>query len=120
MSDPCRFVGVEGEKCERLHEVLQSNPCIKKVGTKRQPSIYNLYVGACIKAKGGIRKFGEAGPIVRQCAVEYKEDKSKGKFRYQFEQPQRTSSGEAPTLWKGRDLQAEWNNLYARVSGKKK
>jgi hypothetical protein len=120
MSDPCKFVGVEGEQCNKLHQVLQSNPCIGRGKTKRQPSVYNKYVGACIKAKGGIRKFGEAGPIIRQCAAEYKEDKPKGKFRYEFEMPQSSPSGQPSTLWHGRDLQAEWSNLYGKISGRRK
>jgi hypothetical protein len=116
MSDPCQFVGVEGEKCDRLQELLSRRPAPR---AKRAPSQYNLYVKECIKTKGGIRKFGEAAPIMRQCASEYKEDKSKGKFRYAFEMPA-SRSGESPVLWKGRDLQAEWRDLYGRVSGKRK
>jgi len=115
MSDPCEFVGVEGEKCDRLHQLID-RPAPR---TKRAPSAYNLYVKECIKEKGGIRKFGEAAPLMRQCAVEYKEDKAKGKYRYTFEMP-KPQVGDSSTLWKGRDMQAEWRDLYGRISGKRK
>jgi hypothetical protein len=120
MSDPCKFVGVEGEKCDRLHQLLKDNPCRATSKTKRAPSAYNLYVKECIKNKGGIRKFGEAAPIMRQCATEYKEDKSKGQFRYKFDMPTAQSSGSSAQLYKGRDLQAEWRDLHRRVSGGKR
>ena len=78
MSDPCKFVGIEGEKCDRLHELLSRKT--SRTTRKRAPSVYNLYIKECIKTKGGIKKFGEAAPIMRQCAGEYKEDKKKGAF----------------------------------------
>lgn len=118
LSDPCKYVGVEGEQCNRLHEVLDANPSPRRAG-KRAPSFYNLFVKACFEAKGGVKKFGEAGPKMRECATEYKEDKAKGKFRYHVEAPA-TPSGSSSQLWKGRDLQAEWRDLYRKVSGKGK
>lgn len=117
MSDPCIFVGVEGEKCDKLHQLLKDNPCRPTARPKRAPSTYNLYVKECIKNKGGIKKFGEAAPIMRQCASEYREDKAKGQFRYKFEVPVPQSTGN-PQLWKGRNLQAEYRDLYRRVSGR--
>lgn len=119
LANPCEYVGVEGEQCTRLHELLKDNPCRSTGKAKRAPSTYNLYVKACIKQKGGIRKFGEAAPIMRQCASEYKEDKSKGKLRYAIEMPP-SQSGGSSTLWKGRDLQAEWSDMYGKLSGKRK
>jgi len=118
LSDPCKFVGVEGEQCNRLHQVLESNPC-RKGKTKRAPSTYNLYIKACLGAKGGVKKFGEAGPKMRECATEYNADKAKGKFRYHVEIPA-SGGSQSPALWKGRDLQAEFAQLYGRVSGKRK
>lgn len=118
MTDPCKYVGVEGTQCDKLHQVLDSNPCTRKSG-KRAPSAYNLYIKACLKAKGGVKKFGEAGPKMRQCATEYKEDKAKGKARYEVEAPQAVV-GSQSTLWKGRDLQREWTDLYGKVSGRRK
>ena len=118
LSDPCKFVGVEGEQCQKLHQVLDSNPCMRK-GGKRAPSAYNLYIKACLKAKGGVKKFGEAGPKMRVCAGEYKEDKAKGKARYDVEVPH-TAVGSQPTLWKGRDLRKEWAEMYAKISGRRK
>lgn len=121
LSDPCKYVGVEGEKCDKLHRLLESNPCpIPGRAKKRAPSTYNLYVKECIKAKGGIRKFGEAAPIMRECAGEYKEDKRKGAFRYKFEVPAVQTGGEQPVLWKGRDMQKEWSDLYGKISGARK
>ncbi len=114
MSDPCQFVGVEGEKCDKLHQLLKDNPCRPAVKPKRAPSAYNLYVKECLKSKGGVKTFGEAGPKMRQCATEYKEDKTKGQFRYKFEMPTPQSTGSSP-LWKGRDIQAEWDNLYRKI-----
>lgn len=118
MSDPCDFVGVEGEKCDRLKQLL-ARPSPKK---KRAPSFYNLFAKECIKAKGGIKKFGEAAPLMRQCAAEYREDKAKGKFRYEVQMPANPSyqgyvKGNEAQLWKGRDLQKEWQTLYRKVSG---
>jgi len=113
MSDPCKFVGVVGEQCDRLHQVLAS----PRARGKRAPSFYNLYVKACLASKGGIKKFGEAAPKMRECSAEYKEDKRKGQFRYKVEVPP-SVSGSSPQLWKGRDLQAEWHDLYRKVSGK--
>lgn len=84
---------------------------------KRRPTFYNLYVKACIIAKGGIKKFGEAGKIMSKCAAEYREDKAKGKFRYEVEMPPSEPS-EGAVLWKGRDLQAEWLALYKRLTGR--
>ena len=114
MSDPCGYVGVRGEQCSRLMQLLSPKP-----RPKRAPSQYNLYAKACIKAKGGIRKFGEAGGLMKQCAKEYKEDKTRGRFRYEIEMPPEVAQT-SPTLWKGRDLQKEWKDLYGRVSGKRK
>lgn len=88
-------------------------------GGKRVPSAYNLYIKACLKAKGGVKKFGEAGPKMRVCAGEYKEDKAKGKARYEVEVPQ-SPIGAQSTLYKGRDMQKEWRDLYGRISGKRK
>jgi len=118
MSDPCKFVGIEGEKCDRLHELLSRKT--SRTTRKRAPSVYNLYVKECIKTKGGIKKFGEAAPIMRQCAGEYKEDKKKGAFRYKFEAPAVQTGGEQPVLWKGRDMQKEWRDLYGKISGVRK
>ena len=119
MSDPCRFVGVEGDQCTRLNQLLQSNPCIHGKG-KRAPSAYNMYIKACLKAKGGVKKFGEAGPKMRECATEYKEDKGKGKTRYVVEVPPTVGGQEGAVLWKGRDMLKEWNDLYGKVSGHKR
>lgn len=117
MSDPCKRVGVEGEQCEKLRQVLAEASRPQRV--KRAPSSYNLYVKACIKAKGGVKTFGEAAPLMRQCATEYKQDKAAGKPRYPVEMPATASAPERP-LWKGRDLQAEWAALYHRVQGERK
>jgi len=95
---------------------LLSSP---KPRPKRAPSQYNLYAKACIKAKGGIRKFGEAGGLMKQCAKEYREDKARGRFRYEVEVPLEVAQA-SPTLWKGRDLQKEWRDLYGKVSGRRK
>lgn len=116
MSDPCRYVGVEGEQCDKLHQVLEAAQAHKP---KRKPSSYNLYVKACLKAKGGVKSFGEAGPKMKQCAQEYKSDKDKGHFRYEVEMPVEPGAP-GPVLWKGRDLQKEFASLYGRVSGKRK
>jgi hypothetical protein len=115
LSDPCKYVGVSGEQCEKVHDLLSQ--C--GVRRKRLPSQYNMYVKACLQAKGGVKKFGQAGQLMRQCATEYKEDKSKGKFRYEFEMPVSPQQPQK-TLWKGRDIQAEWNELYKSISGRKK
>lgn len=119
LANPCEYVGVQGEQCSRLTQLLKDSCGSRQGKAKRAPSAYNLYVKECIKSKGGIRKFGEAAPIMRQCASEYKDDKAKGKFRYTFEMPA-SQSGGSSTLWKGRDLQAEWSDMYGRLSGKKK
>lgn len=74
---------------------------------------------ACLKAKGGVKSFGEAGPKMRQCAQEYKQDKAKGQLRYEVETPVAPGVA-APALWKGRDLQKEFAALYGRVSGNRK
>jgi hypothetical protein len=113
LTDPCAYVGVEGVKCEKLYELLASKPTRQK----RAPSQYNLYVKECIKAKGGVKRFGEAGGLMKKCAAEYKEDKSKGKLRYKVEMP---SQPDNPELWKGRDLRKEYADLYARISGRRK
>lgn len=126
MSNPCEVVGVAGEQCEKLKQLLKENPCPSRA--KRAPSFYNLFSRECIKAKGGIKKFGEAGPIMRQCATEYREDKAKGSYRYKVSMPnggnpdsyQGYTKGNEAQLWKGRDLQAEWQALYRKVSGRGK
>lgn len=115
LRDPCKFVGVEGDQCQRLHQLLEAPPKTRK---KRAPSIWNLYSKACITAKGGVQKFGQMGPLMKECGGEYREDKKAGKWRYVFEVPQQASNPN-PTLYKGRDLQAEWKDMYERISGRR-
>lgn len=119
VSDPCEYVGVTGEQCDRVKQLLST-----KQKRKRAPSVYNMYASACIKAKGGIKKFGEGGPIMKQCAAEYREDKKKGGFRYKVETPpdsgksfQGYTKGGQAQLWKGRDMAKEWHDLYRKIGG---
>lgn len=53
---------------------------------------------------------------MKQCAVEYKQDKKTSKWRYKVEKPPEQTQNN-PQLWKGRDLQKEWKNLFNKLTG---
>ena len=38
---------------------------------KRAPSAYNLFVGECFK-RHGVKSFGQAGGVMKQCAAEWR------------------------------------------------
>ena len=116
MSNPCKTVGVTGQECDTLKQLL-AQLCPGKTKKKRKPSFYNMYVKSCIASKGGVKKFSQAGPLMKQCALEYKEDKKTSKFRYKVETPPEQTAQANPQLWKGRDLQKEWNALYKKLAG---
>ena len=44
---------------------------------KRAPSEYNMFVSDCIKRHGGVKSFGEAGQMMKTCAVEWRAQKGK-------------------------------------------
>lgn len=46
------------------------------VKTKRQPSVYNKFIGTCMKSKN-IKGFGQAGPAMKECAIDWKKLKPK-------------------------------------------
>jgi len=50
-----------------------------EIRKKRKPSIYNKFIKACIPAKKGA-----IPQRMKDCAKEYKEDKNKGKWRYEI------------------------------------
>ena len=49
----------------------------KKGKGKRAPSAYNNYIGECMRAKH-IKGFSNAAPAMRECALEWKNKKTKG------------------------------------------
>jgi len=114
--DPCEYVGVTGAQCDRLNRLLEASQ--PKTRKKRAPSFYNMYTKACLVAKGGVKKFGQAGPLMKECAGEYREDKKTGKWRYEVEAPPQASNPN-PSLYKGRDMQKEWKDLFGKVSGRR-
>jgi len=67
---------------------------------------------------GGVKKAGGLGPAMKQCALEYREDKEKGKYRYKVVVPPKEVDPDNPEIWKGRDLRAEWTEMYKRLSGR--
>jgi len=51
---------------------------VRQAGSgKRAPSEYNLFVSDCIKRHGGVKSFGEAGKMMKTCAVEWRAQKGK-------------------------------------------
>lgn len=70
-------------------EELASVTCVGETPRrhkKRAPSPYNKYIKQCFLAKGGVKSFGEAAPLMKECAREYREDKKRGEFRYKIDE----------------------------------
>lgn len=75
------IIGAYPEATDILGEIANCKPGIEiqmckgrgKGGReKRAPSAYNMFVAECFKRSGGVKGFGEAGPMMKKCAAEWK------------------------------------------------
>lgn len=77
ITPPTKGALLKFDLSEAARDLIISLPKCK-IRKKRKPSIYNKFIKACIPAKKG-----DIPGRMKACAKEYKEDKAKGKWRYE-------------------------------------